>query len=391
MCFSFIPYIEHLSTTEVVLVLILTLAMAFVVIVVSIALVLRKIYLENVQKRKASLEELYRDLILNYLFCDFPYDLPKDDIPRAPRDLRDLIEPIEKHLSGDKRSKRNRHFHVIKLILLDYSRYLVGETRARLILLFHELGYVMKEMDLLQSRKWWIRAEAARNLAMMGARVATKPLLRATVDPHPDVRTEAIQALFDLMQEDALPQLLPLLKNISQWMAIRLSGNILKLKGRAIPSMLDGLERREHSVQLLLIDLLGEIKDLRAYDQMEAMTAEGDPKVRVAALVALGKLGDARGEAHLIKALTDPDPAIRLGAATGLKHLASPSSVTALQRALNDEVFEIRYNVAHALSLCGEPGRNVLVEAMEGDHSDVKKIAEEFLDELGYFDGYAVA
>lgn len=382
-----IPSFEKLTSTQLVLLLILTLAVAFTVIVVSIGLVLRKIFQEHTRQREESLEKLYQGLILNYLFCDIAYDLPKDDMPRAPKDLRPLIEPIKKRLFADENSSRKEHFQVVRSILLDYSRELVGDTRARLILLFHELGLVKMEISLLRSRKWWLRAEAAGNLALMGAKVAMKGLLQATDDPHPDVRTEATQTLFDLLQENALPELLPLLKDLSQWMVIRLSSDILRLQSRAVPHMLEGLERREHTVQLLLLDLLGEISDLRAYDGVRTMTAKGAPEVRAVALVALGKLGDARGERYLKKALKDPDPTVRLGAVKGLQHLAAPSSVPSLRRALKDGDFDIRYNAGRALSLCSEPGKKALVRALRYDPPEAKLVAEEFLDELGHFDG----
>ena len=384
---SLIPSFEELITTQVALVLTLTLAVAFTVIVVSIGLVLRKIFQEHVRKREESLETSYQGLVLDYLFCDISYDLPKDDMPRAPQDLRALIEPIKLRLFADENSRRKEHFQVVRSILLDYSRELVGDTRARLILLFHELGFVKMEINLLRSRKWWLRAEAACNLSLMEAKVAMKDLLKATDDPHPDVRAEATQTLFDLLQENALPELLPLLKHLSQWMVIRLSSDILRLQSRAVPHMLEGLERREHTVQLLLLDLLGEIRDLRAYPGVRTMTANGAPEVRAVALVALGKLGDARGERYLKKALTDPDPTVRLGAVKGLQHLAAPSSVPCLRRALRDEDFDIRYNAGRALILCSEPGKKALVKALRYDPPDAKQIAEEFLDELGHFDG----
>ncbi|MEE9224666.1 MAG: HEAT repeat domain-containing protein [Bacteroidota bacterium] len=391
MCFSFIPYIDELTTTQLIFFLILTLAVAFVVIVLTIGLVIRKIYQENIWKREESLEKLYRNLILDYLFCNVPYEIPVDDVPRAPQSLQALIDPVRMSLFSDRTSPRKRHYRLVKLILLEFSRQLLGEARARLILLFHELGYVAKEIEKLKSRHWWMRAEAARNLALMEARVAMRPLLQATEDPHPDVRAEAIQALFDLFQEDALPPLLPILKDLSQWMVIRLSGNILRLQSKAVPHMLSGLATQERSVQLLLIDLLGEIKDLQAYEQVEAFTLPQDPEVRASALVALGKMGDARGERHLVKALTDSDPIVRLGAVTGLKHLASPSSAAALRKALHDDVYEVRYSAGLALSVCAEPGRQALIEALEREDSEVKQIAEEFLDELGYFDEHAIA
>lgn len=174
-------------------------------------------------------------------------------------------------------------------------------------------------------------------------------------------------------------------------MVIRLSRNILRLQSKAVPHMVSGLATRDRSVQLLLIDLLGEIKDIQAYEHVETLTVSQDPEVRASALVALGKLGDARGEPHLVSALTDLDPIVRLGAVTGLRHLASPSSVSALRKTLQDEVFEIRYFAGYALSMCAEAGRQALIEELKHEDSRVKQIAEEFLDELGYFNEYAIA
>ena len=84
---------------------------------------------------------------------------------------------------------------IVEGLLLQWGRSVKGEAHDRLCVAFREAGFTDDELERLKSRRWWIRASAARKLGLMRCEKAAPDLVISLEDASLDVRLAAAWAL----------------------------------------------------------------------------------------------------------------------------------------------------------------------------------------------------
>ncbi|HCA79555.1 MAG TPA: hypothetical protein DEP53_07455 [Bacteroidetes bacterium] len=353
-------------------------------IVASVAMIVRKALELGRSRAYERLYRIYSARVAEFLLIELA---PNTDDPRPStvfRQYEELIAPTKKHLEEMNRSRRRFHRDVLRAVLIDMTQDISGDSAERLVYFFYSLEFVEEELRMLQSGKWWVRAQAARNAGLMRARKSITALTAALEDDHPDVRHQAMQALIKLVGVDALGTILRLSRNISRWTAIELSVIVAGFKEEAVPHLTGALESRDQSVVLFSIEMLAEIGFVRAVDPlMNLIRTTGDFKIRAQATKALGRLGDSRAMKLLTELLSHRSPEIRLSALEALGKTGGPDIVDLLEPYLASDDWEERLTAARALAATGLKGIKILQDSEKQEKGEARDLAAQVLEEYG--------
>lgn len=209
-------------------------------------------------------------------------------------------------------------------------------------------------LDALQGEFYTVRARAAAALGLIGDPQVVPHLLRALKDPEPEVRTWAALALgkfrdpstFDdiagLLLDDqeievrqaaarslgethhtaALPYLMEALRDSFWWYgreqaASDLLEAIEKMGASAVEPLIEALADREGTVRKFAAIVLGELKDLRAVEELGMALYDLHHEVSRVAALALGKMGVPAVD-FLAEGLRHPEEDVREHAILGL-------------------------------------------------------------------------
>lgn len=360
-----------------------TALIGILVLIVAVGLVGQKMTYGPRTRGKARLDELYLQKMDPILLEDLPTASTDPGSLLFRRGVKQICEPLQKELQKVNLFSRRSHRRALKRVLLGMSRELVGETRARLTQTFQILGFVEEELRDLARRRWWIRAKACRNLALMRAEEATSDLIMLLDDDEEDVRTEAAMALVNIAGVKALDPLFTNLHRVSVWMSIQLSKAILAMGSPAVPALIDSLKSDYTSVKAFSVEMLGEIGDISACAPLIDLAGSATTELRCKALLAIGNLGDEAGRTVLLDHLSSDDERIRVAAARGLGYLASPETATSLKEHLLNDTIRVRLEAGRSLSRIDTAGEATLKEAYQETDELGKKIVFHFLEELG--------
>ncbi len=353
------------------------------VFVVAIGLVIQKFAYGGRAKRRGRLDELYQQKLDPILLEDLPPESQDARSMLFRQAVKRLCEPLVREIRRVNLFSRRAHRKSLKRVMLRMSRELVGETLARLTLAFQVFGFVEEEMRDLASRRWWIRAKAARNIALMRAEDATADLVFLLSDDEEDVRVEAALALVSISGVNALDSLLTNLRQISGWVSIRLSNVIIGMGSAGVPALVEGLSSDHPGVKGFCIDMLGEIGDIAACAPLIEFVRHAEPEFRAKALVTIGLLGDVSGKEILLEYLESDDETLRVSAAIGLGHLGSPETAPALKDHLLHDTIHVRLAAGNALKRIEGMGKELLLEAHREADTIGKRVVLQFLEELG--------
>jgi HEAT repeat protein len=276
---------------------------------------------------------------------------------------------------------------------------LIGATAVEEQLIIRTLGKadappVHAVADLLLSPKARPvdRARAAHVLGDLGGADAPAALVAAAGTNDPDVRLAIVQAL------DKTPG-----ANVSTLVAAidearRGTGDVATRREADFVRALPALAGRAPANRLVAIEALrgslaaGRPFEIRARAIM-AMGAVGDPTLvvdlvgvrdhaddpvlRYLAVRELGGIAGPGAAEAMRAALKDGDPRVRETAAEGLGITRNHASEPALIQAAKDEPwpFARRAQIEALSHLCGAPGRDLLVRAIERDVDEVRRAA----------------
>jgi HEAT repeat protein len=320
-------------------------------------------------------------------------ELLLSDLPRRPRkskpsqvfnDYETLIDPIKRAHSQMSNGKREAHRRALRQVLIDVAKDITGESSERLVYFFYSFGFVEEEIRLIQSRRWWIRAQAARSMGLLGARKAIAALTAALEDSHPDVRNQAMQALVRLVGPDALRTILRLSTRLSRWTAIELSVIVTRLKESAVPYLIEALAYSDQSVVLFATEMLGEIGFVQAVPPlMRLSSSTKDTAIQASALKALSRLGDERPRHLIMELLESQTRAVRLSAIEALGRIAGKNAAERLQPFLKRGRKDEKLAAARALATIGKTGISVLRSVTSEEDGSAAAIAWQVLEEFG--------
>lgn len=115
--------------------------------------------------------------------------------------------------------------------------------------------------------------------------------------------------------------------------------------------------------RVLLLKVIGECKQARAFEPVKRWLASDDGAVRAAAVEALGSLGLDAAAKSLAKATRDPDWRVRLKACEAIGELGLWRNAKTLAPLLDDPVWWVRLRAEEALARLGKMGQEALAVA----------------------------
>ncbi len=368
---------------ELLLVLALAASATFLIIVISIGLIVHKsIHGKRTQRRQllySKYSQVITDLILR--------ELPSTEEGREGAmfgQYDELMGPLKEKLEAMTTRKRSLHREALKLAIIDFAKDVSGETSDRLVYFSYALAFVDEEIKSLQSRHWWVRAQAVHDLGLLRARRAITPITEALEDVHLDVRIQAMQSLVILGGVQSLRSILGRSKNISQWAAIELSIIVMTYKEDAILYLVEGLGSSDQSVVLFCIEMLAEIGFVTAVEPLRKMASDyPNTVIRAKAVEALGRLGDERAEEMLIGLLKNPMPNLRLKAIEAIGKIGIPSAVPVLAERLREGSLDEKILAARSIASTGPEGITFLHSLADVENSLVRDVAYQVLEEFG--------
>jgi HEAT repeat protein len=125
---------------------------------------------------------------------------------------------------------------------------------------------------------------------------------------------------------------------------------------------------------------------LPAGEYLLPMTKNEKPVLRLLAAELLGKIKDSRAYGRLLELLSDEDPGVRKAAAEALGKLENPAAIPALTNLVFDKIAASREAAFESIWKMGRPGIQPLVDALEADpepYYGCRKFASEQLFKVG--------
>jgi len=357
------------------------------VVVTSIALIIRKAVDVQRQRSRTHLYQHYSAKLAELLLTDLPEIPPDSKTGGIARQYELLVLPMKKRMSKMDPGRRMLHRQALRSVLVDLALDVTGETADRLVYFFSSLGFVQEHIQLLRSKKWWVRAQAARDLGLLRARKAIPTLTLLLEDRNDGARYQAMQSLVTLAGVESLRTILRIAKRLSPWMAIELSVIVMRFEDAAVPYLIEALKSPDQSVVLFSIEMLAEIGFVSAVEPLRALLTEYPSSVvQAKAAEALGRLGDERAEEALLRLVGSPHPHLRTKAIEALGQIGSPAALPTLLRQFAKGSLTEKITTARSIAILGQEGaetiRSLASDPDELNRSVAQQVAEEFALEI---------
>ena len=369
---------------QFLILVVLAVAATTLSVITSIAVVVRK----TVDRRRARTQErlykIYSGKCSELLLGDLP-PLPSQGKPSQRfQQFESLIQPIKSSHAQLLRSARRVHRAVLRHVLIDFAQDIEGESSDRLVYFFYSFGFVEEEIELVRSRHWWVRAQAAHTLGLLGARKAIAALTGALEDSHPDVRNQATQSLIKLVGPEALKTIFRISRNLSRWTAIELSVIVARLKEAAVPHLIEALDSRDQSVVLFAVEMLGEIGFVSAVPPLMNLTrTSNNTVIQGRAVQTLGRLGDERARVLVTELVASRGQFVRLSAIEALGRIGGEDAIGILKPCLSAKTHEERVIASRALAATGVRGIELLRVMKSSPDKLTAAIAGQVIEEIG--------
>ncbi|MBI3610093.1 MAG: HEAT repeat domain-containing protein [Nitrospirae bacterium] len=202
-----------------------------------------------------------------------------------------------------------------------------------------ETQQILKE---LQDGNPEVRLHAVEKLALLKDPRFVTYLIEMLGDPEWRVRKTAVIAVTNREQNEHLAeqliQVLYLEGNVGKRNAAEES--LIQIGRVGLPLLLTHLRMADKDVKKILIEILGEIGDKQAVQELIMALNDVDENVRGAAIEALGKLRDVRAVEVLIPLLQTENPLIRFTAVKALERIGDERAVGPIIRIANKKGLE---------------------------------------------------
>jgi HEAT repeat protein len=369
--------------TQLILILSVTVALTFVLVGTAIGLVIHKSVNAQTMRQRQRLYTHYSDRFAEILLADLPPTGPNSRTSAIFKQYESLIEPIKVQLAALSPKIHTVHRETVRQVLIDFARDLSGEAIDRLVYCFYSMDFVSEQIALLNNKLWWVRAQAAKDLALLRTRRALAALTAALEDPHPDVRDQARRAIATIAGAESLRTIFRLTKRMSNWTALELSIAVMQYKEDAIPFLLEALRLNDQSVVLFAIEMLAEIGFVSAVDPLMSLAGSyPNVVVRGKAIEALGRLGDQRAEELLMMLSDNPNPMLRIRAIEALARIGVPIALPTLLKRLAHSTLPEQVASARAIGRTGTQGIAALRQLAQQGAGKPRAVSLQVLEEL---------
>lgn len=197
-----------------------------------------------------------------------------------------FIIPGSIHLLLNK--KRFRCF--ISAEIINIKRSLSGDAGDNLIRLYKTLNLDKDALQKLSSKKWHIKAQAVKELAVMEQKEYTKNIFRLTNHPHELLRIEAQCALVDLYGFDGLRFLNVTLHPLSQWQQVLLLHKLPLILPEKLGSVVKWLASPEDTITIFALRLVSRFKCYELHNTVVTLLDHNASEVRNEAVKCLQQI-----------------------------------------------------------------------------------------------------
>lgn len=233
---------------------------------------------------------------------------------------------------------------------------------------------------VLQSERADLRKTAMQALGRIGDARAIEPVVVLLQDRNKEVRTAAANALTSLhWQPTDQRQQAHYLMTRQQW------EEVVQLGAVAVEPLVAVLQNGDSTTRASAAEVLGKIKDPRAFEPLVASLHDWDKQVRQVAALALGEMGDARAVEPLVAVLQDEDAKMRQAAVQALGRLGDGRAIEPLLLALQEQDEGVRKQANRAISaIKDQRAIGPLVAALEHEDKEVRLVAARALSHLDW-------
>lgn len=274
-----------------------------------------------------------------------------------------------------------RDYPIFLRLCVEQVSLIRGEFKERLGEVLKRSGLFGREIRKLSRGRWWLRADACRNLGRLGLSEAVPHLIGRLGDAHPTVRISAIIALSNLRASEAVEPMIRALERFGGWADMRAIMAFQKM-GPEIIEHLEPLLQTALSQAALkaVLQIIGQIGTARNPALIRRLAFHPDPEIRVDAVRALSRIEpDNESVQVCVATLSDAEWPVRAIAAQSLGLLGDRSAIPHLEAAMSDAQFWVRHHAAEALTRTGEAGLCSLERQSASRDPFVRDMAEQML------------
>jgi HEAT repeat protein len=223
-------------------------------------------------------------------------------------------------------------------------------------------------------------------------------------DEDPEVRTAAIDGLWEEEDVKLIPALLDLLRHDSSE-TVRaaaatslghfvLAGELEEIPAAKLEQVVESLrdvfedDSEALDVRRRAVEAIGYSSADGVADLIAEAYADDEEPMRISAVFAMGRSADLRWAGQALAEVDSPDPEMRYEAVRACGELQNPDAIPALTTLLDDPDYQVREATVWALGqIGGHEARRLLAGILEDEESDLREVAEAALDELEFMSG----
>ena len=255
---------------------------------------------------------------------------------------------------------------------------IAGQSREQLVKLAREIGLVPAAERMTQGRDWRARLHGVRLLsAVGGGEKVVPPLLD---DPHPAVRTEAVEWAGNHPTPDLVERLVRLLPRTDRYGGFVVRDALLRIGPPVAVPLARYLERHNGRNALPALDVAAGVPDVRFAEPALRLCQDPLPHVRARAAALAGALGSEEAVGRLQALVADEDAEVRAAAAAALGRLGHWPSAALIAPLLRDRAWIVRSQSALALRSLGSPGQLYLRKGLGDEDPFAADISRQVLD-----------
>jgi hypothetical protein len=302
-----------------------------------------------------------------------------------------LLPVFTRYINGDASVAElhgavGRSLRLAEEIILHFLRDLRGTSRTRLIEAASDLGLLKQTLRDLHSWDWTRRDLAAMRLGVYGIPGTVRDLLELLRDPRIEVRYTAARSLGIIGSAEAVEALVTILG----YPDILDTPRVLEIVQIMGPQATEPLRRMlatstngsTSDVQLLAIDLVGDLRDYSMVPTLHQMLRSTDTEKVLRALKALGRINAPLQVGELMSLARDRVWQVRAQAARAIGQLGLEEGVLLLKDGLSDQAFWVRRNSAEALLSFGRKGHEMLSDAVRSSDMFARDMATYHLERI---------
>lgn len=310
-----------------------------------------------------------------------------------------LLPVFTRYINGDASVAElhgavGRSLRLAEEIILHFLRDIRGTGRLRLIEAAADLGLLKQTLRDLHSWDWTRRDLAALHLGVYGIPGTVRDLLGLLRDPRIEVRYTAARSLGIIGSPEAVDALVTILGYPDILDTPRVLEIVQIMGAQATEPLRRMLATSTNGstsdVQLLAIDLVGDLRDYSMVPTLHQMLRSTDTEKVLRALKALGRINAPLQVGELMSLARDRVWQVRAQAARAIGQLGLEEGVLLLKDGLSDQAFWVRRNSAEALLSFGRKGHEMLSEAVRSSDMFARDMATYQLERInGNFLGAA--